>query len=304
MMYGYARVSTEEQTLESQIRDLKAAGCGSIATESASGGDPSRPVLARLLSRLRAGDTLVIVRLDRLGRSLQHLLETINGLDARGIHIKSLGDPFDTASPQGRFQLQICGAMAEFERALIRERTMSGLAAAREKGRTGGNPGLKARDPETLSRLKFARRQAYLDRLSRHEHEWVADVHRLRPGMSWEGILSIVNSRLPDSRRWTLKKLLRAVHTYVHEGLLPPVVLDRAPRRPHDDRLPALVAAMRAASPGVTLQGMCTMLEDMREPTPRGGRKWNPSSVKALLQRAERMGLCASPAVPGARLQF
>ena len=140
-LHGYARVSTGEQTLESQLRELRAAGCATVAEERASGGDPSRPVLADLLDRLAAGDTLVVVRLDRLGRSLLHLLETITALQDRGVHFRSLGDPVDTASPQGRFTLQILGAMAEFERALIRERTMSGLAAARAEGRTGGNPG-------------------------------------------------------------------------------------------------------------------------------------------------------------------
>ena len=100
-LHGYARVSTGEQTLESQLRALRGAGCATVAEETASGGDPARLVLAALLDRLNAGDTLVVVRLDRLGRSLLlHLLETISALNERGVHFRSLGDPIDTASPQ------------------------------------------------------------------------------------------------------------------------------------------------------------------------------------------------------------
>ena len=295
-LHGYARVSTGEQTLESQLRELRAAGCASVAEERASGGDPSRPVLADLLDRLAAGDTLVVVRLDRLGRSLLHLLETITALQARGVHFRSLGDPVDTASPQGRFTLQILGAMAEFERALIRERTMSGLAAARAEGRTGGNPGLMAGDRAMLSRLRLARRDAFLERLNRSAGDWAPDVRRLRPDMPWQDVLAVVNSRLPESRRWTLQRLVRAAKAFVAEGLLPEAVLERATMRRKDDRLPTLVAAMRASRPDVTLQEMCDMLEEMHVPTPRGRATWYPSSVKALLDRAERLGLASQPA--------
>ncbi len=290
-LHGYARVSTGEQTLESQLRALRGAGCATVAEETASGGDPSRPVLAALLDRLDTGDTLVVVRLDRLGRSLLHLLETINGLSERGVHFRSLGDPVDTASPQGRFTLQILGAMAEFERALIRERTMSGLAAARAEGRRGGNPGLVSGDRAMLSRLRLARREAFLERLSGSAGDWAPDVRRLRPDMPWQDVLSVVNSRLPESRRWTLQRLVRAAKAHVAEGFLPETVLERASGRRKDDRLPVLVAAMRAARPDVTLQEMCDMLEEMREPTPRGRATWYPSSVRSLLERAERLGV-------------
>ena len=105
--------------------------------------------------------------------------------------------------------------------------------------------------------------------------------------------MAVVNSRLPDSRCWTLQRLVRAARAYVAEGLLPEAVLERAAARRKDDRLPTLVAAMRAARPGVTLQEMCGMLEEMHVPTPRGRATWYPSSVKALLERAERLGLAS-----------
>ena len=117
--------------------------------------------------------------------------------------------------------LSILGAMAEFERALIRERTMSGLAAARAEGRTGGNPGLVSGDRAMLSRLRLARRDAFLERLNRSAGDWVPDVRRLRPDTPWQHVLAVVNSRLPDSRRWTLQRLVRAARACVAEGLLP-----------------------------------------------------------------------------------
>src|SRR3954467_11346197 len=134
-LVGYARVSTEDQATARQLDELRAAGCREVAEEHASGGDRDRPVLARTLAGLRKGDTLVVARIDRLARSLFHLLEVIDGLERRGIAFKSLGDPIDTTSPQGRFALQVLGAAAELERALIRERSIAGLRAAVARGK-------------------------------------------------------------------------------------------------------------------------------------------------------------------------
>jgi DNA invertase Pin-like site-specific DNA recombinase len=128
-----------------------------IHKEQASGGNRARPVLARVLERIGKGDTLVIVRIDRLARSLSHLLEVIERLEAKGGYFRSIQDPIDTGSPQGKFTLQVLGAAAEFERALIRERTKAGLASARSKGRVGGNPGLRAKDPAALRKVRLAR---------------------------------------------------------------------------------------------------------------------------------------------------
>jgi DNA invertase Pin-like site-specific DNA recombinase len=125
---------------------LRAAGCDTILEEHASGTDRSRPVLARLLREIRPGETLVVVRLDRLARSVSHLLAVIEQLEASAGHFRSLRDPIDTTTPQGMFSLQVLGAVAQLERALIAERTKSGLNAARVRGRVGGNPGLRAGD--------------------------------------------------------------------------------------------------------------------------------------------------------------
>ena len=140
MDIGYARVSTGEQTLDLQLDALKAAGCGKLYTETASGAKADRPVLADVLSYLRNGDTLVVWRLDRLGRSLQHLIETVAALVERGIGFKSLTEQIDTTTPGGKLIFHVFGALAEFERDVIRERTHAGLAAARARGRLGGRP--------------------------------------------------------------------------------------------------------------------------------------------------------------------
>ncbi|WP_372675006.1 recombinase family protein [Aquicoccus sp.] len=290
-LIGYARVSTEDQTPLPQLQALDAAGCTELHEEHASGGDRARPVLARVLERVGRGDTLVVLRLDRLARSLAHLLEVIERLDARGAFFRSLEDPIDTASPQGKFTLQVLGAAAEFERALIRERTRAGLVSARSAGRVGGNPGLRARDPAARRKVRLARQAGYMDRLHEAAPDWVPHVRRLRPDMPWEDVLRIINAPLPADRRWTHGRLLRAVRAYVRDGLLSDTVLRRAGRRESDDRLPAIVAAIKGADPDITLQAICDRLEAMRERTPRGRTSWQPSSVRMLLERAERSGL-------------
>ncbi len=150
MDIGYARVSTGEQTLDLQLDALEAAGCGKIARETASGAKADRPVLAELLGYLRTGDTLVVWRLDRLGRSLAHLIALVAELAERGVGFRSLTERIDTTTPGGKLVFHVFGALAEFERDLVRERTHAGLAAARARGRTGGRP-KKLADPKQLA---------------------------------------------------------------------------------------------------------------------------------------------------------
>ncbi len=291
-LIGYARVSTEDQTPLPQSQALKSAGCAEIHEEHASGGNRARPVLARVLERISKGDTLVVVRIDRLARSLSHLLEVIERLEAKGAFFRSIEDPIDTASPQGKFTLQVLGAAAEFERALIRERTKAGLRSARADGRIGGNPGLKARDAGAIRKVRAARVESHFQKLNASAEQWVPEVRRLRPDMPWEDVLRVVNSGLPkESQPWTEARLIRATKTFVKEGLLPEAILGRAVRASKDDRLPAIIAAIKGADPEITLQAICDRLENMRERTPRGRTKWQPSSVKMLLQRAQGLGL-------------
>ena len=140
MKIGYARVSTRDQNLDLQVDALKRAGCERIYQDVASGSKTARPALDELLGQLRAGDILVIWKLDRMGRSLKHLVELVGNLIERQIGLLSLNDPIDTTSPQGRLVFNLFASLAEFERELIRERTKAGLSAARERGRVGGRP--------------------------------------------------------------------------------------------------------------------------------------------------------------------
>ena len=138
MLLGYARVSKGDQQTAPQLRALKDAGCQKIFEESASGGRWDRPELQRLLGLLREGDTLVVWKLDRLSRSLKDLLLILEKVEAAGAKFRSLTEAVDTSGPAGRMVMQMLGAFAEFERAMIRERTKAGLKEARAKGRTPG----------------------------------------------------------------------------------------------------------------------------------------------------------------------
>jgi DNA invertase Pin-like site-specific DNA recombinase len=140
MLIGYARVSTQDQTLALQQDALTKAECTRIFTDTASGAKAERKGLEEALNYVRKGDTLVVWRLDRLGRSLPHLISTMTALEERGIGFKSLTENIDTTTSGGKLIFHIFGALAEFERNLIRERTNAGLTAARARGRKGGRP--------------------------------------------------------------------------------------------------------------------------------------------------------------------
>src|SRR3954453_181147 len=137
-LVGYSRVSTGDQTADLQFDDLNAAGCERIFADTASGAVTERPELAKALDYLRGGDVLVTWRLDRLGRSLRHLIEVVTDLQGRGVGFRSLHESIDTTTPTGRLTFHVFAALAEFERDLIRERTLAGLSAARARGRLGG----------------------------------------------------------------------------------------------------------------------------------------------------------------------
>lgn len=140
MLVGYARVSTHEQNLSLQTDELKKSGCNHIFTDKVSGTKSDRPGLNKALAYLREGDTLVVWRLDRLGRSLKHLIEVVTLLEVKKIGFSSLQESINTTTSGGKLIFHIFGALAEFERNLIRERTKAGLAAARARGRKGGRP--------------------------------------------------------------------------------------------------------------------------------------------------------------------
>jgi DNA invertase Pin-like site-specific DNA recombinase len=156
MLIGYARISTLDQNLELQRDALGSAGCEKVFTDVASGGDASRSGLTEALVQLRTGDTLVVWRLDRLGRSLKHLVETVTSLHSRGVGFRSLTEGIETETSGGRLVFHLFACLAEFEREVIRERTQAGLAAARSRGRRGGRPALMDDKKTALARRMHA----------------------------------------------------------------------------------------------------------------------------------------------------
>lgn len=293
-LIGYARVSTDEQATEAQEMELRAAGCDVIVQEHGSGASRARPALSKLLRDISAGDTLVVVRIDRLARSVSHLLEVIEGLTEKGVHFRSLRDPIDTTTPQGMFSLQVLGAVAQLERSLISERTKAGIRAAKAKGRLPGNPGIRERRPEALAKMTAAQKAAYGTRIQATASQWLPIVRRMRPDHTWDDVARVLKQR---GLSWTPERLRRAVRWMVSEGMADAALLRKSPPRLPEDRLMTLVTGIHASNPDLTLREIGTQLEKLHERTPRGGTKWSSSSVKNLLDRARRSGLLASEAI-------
>lgn len=291
MLIGYARVSTDKQDLTGQLASLRQAGCTKVFEERLSGACRARPELTKALAAVGRGDVLVVARLDRLARSLSHLLAVIEDLTERGAGFRSLADTIDTTSPHGMLTLQILGAVAEFERQLIRERTMVGIEVARAKGKKPGNPQLRAGNPEAKRKIARAREQAYFDKLNATASAWLPVVRQMRPHQRWQDVASVLNARAAGGERWTVERLRRAVDRFIADGLAEPELLGKAPPRSADDRLMTLVAGMTRANPDMTLAAIGAQLEAMYERTPSGGRRWAPGSVKSLLDRARKRGL-------------
>lgn len=166
-LLGYARVSTTDQDPHLQHDALEVAGCYRIFTDTASGSLASRPELDRLLDQIRPGDTLVVWRLDRLGRSVRHLIDQVAELQERGVEFKSLQDNIDTSSSGGRLIFHIFASLAEFERDLIRERTHAGLEAARARGRVGGRPPALSPDGVATARRLYESRTVTVAEIGR-----------------------------------------------------------------------------------------------------------------------------------------
>lgn len=154
-LLGYARVSTHDQTMELQLDALAEAGCHRVFKETASGASDRRVELTNLFDHVRPGDTVVVWRLDRLGRSLRHLIDTVNSLADRKVGFRSLTENIDTTTSGGKLVFHIFGALAEFERELIRERTQAGLSAARARGRVGGRPSVMTPDKIAEARRMY-----------------------------------------------------------------------------------------------------------------------------------------------------
>ncbi len=153
MLIGYSRVSTNDQSLNSQIDKLEEYGCEKIFTDVVSGAKNERKGLLDMLRYARSGDTVVVYRLDRLGRSLKDLINLINIFQEKNINFKSLSESIDTSTPMGKLMFHITGAFAEFEKNIIRERTKAGLESARARGKKGGRPTIITPEKIQMARL-------------------------------------------------------------------------------------------------------------------------------------------------------
>lgn len=295
-LIGYARVSTEEQDTFAQHGELRQAGCATVFEDRASGASRSRPKLASALASVGQGDTLVVVRIDRLARSLSHLLEIIETLRAKGAYFRSINDPIDTSSPQGMLMTQMLGAFAEFERALIRERTRAGLKAAVARGARPGNPKMRARDPLAIDDLRHSLKEKHLYDLIDGRHRWLPLVERLRPQLPWAMVLRHIRAIKVPVRSFSERTLVKACRTLVDAGYANPAILEKAPRLSPDSRVALLVADKLKSEPDATLRGIASWLgKDLREPTPRGALNWSPEAVRRVIAQARELGLIVSP---------
>ena len=179
MKIGYARVSTDDQTLDLQIDALKVAGCERIYEEHASGKNTNRPQLDICLRSMRQGDTLSVWRLDRLGRSLKDLVHVVSSLEDLGVAFESLTEKLDTSSPTGKFTFHLFSALAEFERNIIRERTNAGLKSARARGRVGGRPQSLTEDEKTMVRLLMANKENSVTSIAKQFKTSTSTIHRI-----------------------------------------------------------------------------------------------------------------------------
>ena len=181
MLVGYARVSTQDQKPELQLDALKAAGCEKVFVEKASGAQRERPELKAALDYMRDGDTLVVWKLDRLARSMKQLIETVEGLEEVGVGFRSLTEAIDTTTAGGKLVFHVFGALAEFERSIIRERTRAGLDAARARGRKGGRPP-KLKDADLkAARAMLADKSITVEEVAKHLRVSPATLYRHLP---------------------------------------------------------------------------------------------------------------------------
>jgi len=182
VLVGYARVSTQDQKPALQRDALTAAGCEKLFEETASGAQRDRPQLQAAIDYMREGDTLVVWKLDRLARSMKQLIETVEGLDARGIGFRSLTEAIDTTTPGGKLVFHIFGALAEFERSIIRERTTAGLKAARDRGKLGGRPSALSAEDLNAARAMLRDPEITVEAVAKRMGVAASTLYRHLPG--------------------------------------------------------------------------------------------------------------------------
>lgn len=286
---AYYRVSTPRQGisglgLEAQqvtvAAFVAAKGGETIAhfTEIESGSRSSRPVMAAALATCkRHGAVLLIAKLDRLARNVSF----VSGLMEAGVDFIACDMPM-----ANRVTIHILAAVAEHELKGISERTIAGLAIARQRGRVGGNPRLRAREPAAIDAARAARIARYEAILAATLSDWLPVVSRLRPAHAWDDVANFLNSAdAKPVRPWSADRLRRAAAWSIANGHADPAILGRAPQRDTAGRLLIIAEAIQRANPALSLREIGRQLEALRERTPRGGTRWAASSVKHLLDK-------------------
>ncbi len=195
-------MSTTEQNVDLQVDELTAAGCWRVWTDHASGTLERRPELDEVLDRLAPGDTLVVWRLDRLGRSLRHLIDTVNALDERQVGFRSLRESIDTTTPGGRLVFHLFGALAQFEREIIRDRTVAGLTAARARGRVGGRPSKLSAEQRRQARRMYDARDLTVEQIAQVLGVSRTTIYRTleQDGAATSSVLALAPVKAPSSQ--------------------------------------------------------------------------------------------------------
>ena len=233
-----------------------------IHQEHGSGASPARPVLARLIREIRPGEVLVVVRLDRLARSVSHLLEVDRDSGGQEAHFRSLRDPIDTSTPQGIFPSAGAGrggAARAFPHLGAHQGRHQGRQSQRQEA---WEPRMRERRPEAIRKIALAREKVYVDELIASSHQWVPTVRRMRPHHPWEDVVRVLGD---SGQSWTVARLRRAVGKLVSQRMADPALLQPAPRKSPEDRLMTLIAGIAMADPDLSLREIGAQLERMRE---------------------------------------
>lgn len=283
---GYARVSTGEQDTVGQRQALRAAGCKMVFEDVESGASRTRPQLKRCMEALEEGDVLVVARFDRLARSVPHLYEIMEDFKARGVGFRSLRESFDTTTPSGRLMVGLLTLIAQFERELIHDRSLAGIAAARERGVMFGNPGIRARDPVAIANMKIGQAEAYLRRARSSSRPWIGHIVRMRPHETWKAVHDHITRTLPAGQAPTMETMVTTVRRLVAAGDIPQEVLERAPNS-RNEKIEDIARSIHSDNPGMSLRGIGRELE-RRGHRPARAAAWSAQTVARLLgiQRA------------------
>lgn len=279
---GYARVSTDDQDCANQRTELEANGCDVVYSDMISGTKRARPSLRAAMAVLRPGDTLMVVRLDRLGRSMMTTKLIIDEIERAGAALASLHDKFDMSTSSGRFMRDIIVRIAEYERDLIVDRTKAGLDEARKRGWIPGNPAVRRKDPVVMSKIAASRSVTLDERARLEAADWIGIVRARRPAMSWIDVHRIIQNRHYTAKRpLHLAKMMRIVKRLVSLGDLPRKAMDR--RQVQQNETAAIIAKnIRIENPDISLRKLGEELT-LRGHSPLRARQWSPETVRRLL---------------------